>query len=272
MGGSTAERLKLESNLRRALARNEFMLHYQPKVELRSGRVVGVDALLRWTDPERGLISPGAFIPVLEETGMIIEVGSWVLAEAARQYTQWKEADQSPPRIAVNVSALQLQQPSFLEMLDGALARYPEARGGIDLEITESVLAGDVEDNIQKMKAVKERGFKIAIDDFGTGYSSLRYLSRLPLDALKVDRSFVDAMAEDPQQMTIVTSIISLAQALGLKVIAEGVETPVQAHLLRLLRCDEMQGYLISKPLPALDVEPLLPRTFEVRGSFAAKQ
>ncbi|HET9932679.1 MAG TPA: EAL domain-containing protein [Polyangiaceae bacterium] len=269
MSSSTAERLKLESNLRRALVRSEFVLFYQPKVELRTGRVVGVEALLRWKDPERGLIAPGAFIPVLEETGMIADVGSWVLAEAARQYTQWKSAERTPPRIAVNVSALQLQQPNFLETLDAAISKHPEARHGLDLEITESVLAGDVEDNIQKMRAVKERGFKIAIDDFGTGYSSLRYLSRLPLDALKVDRTFVDAMAEDPQQMTIVTSIISLAQALGLKVIAEGVETTMQAHLLRLLRCDEMQGYLVSKPLPAPEAEPLLARVFEVQGSFA---
>ena len=157
---------------------------------------------------------------------------------------------------------MQLEHPGFVASLDSVWRQQPTARRGLDLEITESVLASDVNGSIQKLELARERGFKVAIDDFGTGYSSLRYLSRLPVDALKVDRSFVATMIEDPQQTAIVTSIISLAQALRLKVIAEGVETPMQAHLLRLLRCDELQGYLAAKPLPHNEVEPLLQRRF----------
>jgi diguanylate cyclase (GGDEF)-like protein/PAS domain S-box-containing protein len=262
MNSRVAERLKLESDLRRALVRNELTLHYQPKVDLRTGQVTGLEALLRWNDPERGLVSPGEFIPVLEETGLIIEAGTWVLAEAARQYAEWMRRGHAPPRIAVNVSPLQLEQPGFVASLDAVLRQQPTARRGLDIEITESVLAGDVSGNIKKLEQARERGFKVAIDDFGTGYSSLRYLSRLPLDALKVDRSFVTTMVEDPQQTAIVTSIISLAQALRLKVIAEGVEVPMQAHLLRLLRCDEFQGYLVARPLPPEQVETMLDQRF----------
>ncbi|MFZ5896263.1 MAG: EAL domain-containing response regulator [Myxococcota bacterium] len=262
MNSRVAERLKLESDLRRAVVRKEFIVHYQPKVDLRTGQVVGLEALLRWKDPERGLVPPGEFISVLEETGLIIDAGNWVLAEAARQYAEWLQAGYSPPRIAVNVSPLQLERTDFVACLDAVLRQQPTARRGLDIEITESVLAGDVDGNIQKLGRARERGFKVAIDDFGTGYSSLRYLSRLPVDALKVDHSFVRTMIEDPQQTAIVTSIISLAQSLRLKVIAEGVETPMQAHLLRLLRCDEMQGYLVSKPLPHDQVAPLLQQRF----------
>jgi EAL domain-containing protein (putative c-di-GMP-specific phosphodiesterase class I) len=168
------------------------------------------------------------------------------------------------PRIAVNVSALQLAQREFIPTLDAILARYPEAANGLDLELTESVLMDDLSGNIEKLRAAKERGLHVAIDDFGTGYSSLGYLSRLPLDALKVDRSFIDNMADDPQQMSIVTAIISLAHAIDLKVIAEGVETATQAQLLRLLRCDQIQGYLLARPEPAEAVAKLLGRKIEI--------
>jgi diguanylate cyclase (GGDEF)-like protein/PAS domain S-box-containing protein len=264
MNSRVSEKLRLESKLRRALANNEFLLYYQPKIELKSGEMVGVEALIRWKDPEVGLVPPGSFIPLLEETELILPVGRWVLERAAQQYIEWRNLGLPVPRIAVNVSALQLAQREFVESLDATLARYPDAVGGLDLELTESVLMDDLSGNIEKLRAAKERGLQVAIDDFGTGYSSLGYLSRLPLDALKVDRSFIDNMADDPQQMSIVTAIISLAHSIDLKVIAEGVETATQAQLLRLLRCDQIQGYLIARPQPAEELAKLLGRKLEI--------
>jgi diguanylate cyclase (GGDEF)-like protein/PAS domain S-box-containing protein len=264
MNSRVAEKLRLETKLRRALVNEEFLLFYQPKIDLKSGAMVGMEALIRWRDPEVGLVPPGNFIPVLEETQLILQVGRWVMLRAAQQISDWLDAGLSVPRIAVNLSALQLAQRDFIATLDGVLSRYPRAATSLDLELTESVLMDDLPGNIEKLRAAKERGLQIAIDDFGTGYSSLGYLSRLPLDALKVDRSFIDNMADDPQQMSIVTAIISLAHAIDLKVIAEGVETPTQAQLLRLLRCDQIQGYLMARPQPAEDVVKLLGQTFEI--------
>jgi len=254
MNARAGEKLTLETRLRRALEERQFVLHYQPKVDLKSGTVVGLEALIRWHDPERGLVSPAQFIPVLEETGLILEVGDWVLEEAATQYAAWVEKGLPTPRIAVNVSAIQLAQPTFVERVERTLARHPKAQNGLDVELTESVLMDDLGGNIEKLRAIKKAGLHVAIDDFGTGYSSLGYLSRLPIDALKIDRSFVMRMTEDAQEMTIVTTIISLAHSLDLSVIAEGVEQADQAHLLRLVRCDQIQGYLIGKPQPAAEV------------------
>lgn len=268
MNDKVAERLSLESRLRTALAREEFVLFYQPKVELRTGKVVGLEALIRWRDPERGLIQPAGFVSVLEETDMILDVGRWVLRTAADQYMAWRRAGLNVPNIAVNVSAKQLSHRDFGQSLTESLGRHPEAARGLDLEITESVLLDDIAGNISKLRVARECGFRVAIDDFGTGYSSLGYLSRLPLDALKIDRSFVEAMVEDPQQMSIVTTIISLAHSMELEVIAEGVETAAQAQLLRLLRCDEIQGYLIAKPLPAAEVEQFFGRSYELPRGF----
>jgi EAL domain-containing protein (putative c-di-GMP-specific phosphodiesterase class I) len=246
-----AEKLSLENKLRRAIEQGEFVLHYQPKVDLQTGSVVGLEALVRWQDPGGELISPARFIPLLEETGLILEVGRWVMQRAAAQFSEWSAQGMAPPPIAVNVSALQLGQPDFLRTVDETIQLYPETRGGIDLEITESMLIDDLSGNIEKLKAVRERGLRVAIDDFGTGYSSLGYLSRMPLDALKVDRSFVIRMSDDPHDMTIVMAIISLAHSIGLKVIAEGSETSAQAQLLRELKCDQLQGYCFAKPQPA---------------------
>jgi diguanylate cyclase (GGDEF)-like protein/PAS domain S-box-containing protein len=254
MNARMGDKLTLEMRLRRALEEREFLLHYQPKVDLRNGGVVGLEALIRWHDPERGLVSPAQFIPILEETGLILDVGNWVLETATAQYVSWLEQGVSPPRIAVNVSSIQLSQPDFADVVERVLERYPRARGGLDLELTESVLMDDFGGNIEKLRALKRAGVRVAIDDFGTGYSSLGYLSRLPLDALKIDRSFVMRMTEDPQEMTIITTIISLAHSLDLGVVAEGVETADQARLLRLVRCDEIQGYLVGRPQPASEV------------------
>jgi diguanylate cyclase (GGDEF)-like protein/PAS domain S-box-containing protein len=264
MNSRVAEKLRLETKLRRALVNEEFLLFYQPKIDLRSGEMVGMEALIRWRDPEAGLIPPGVFIPLLEETELILQVGPWVLGRAALQICEWLARGLPVPRVAVNVSALQLAQRDFVASLDSVLSRYPQAAGHIDLELTESVLMDDLSGNTEKLRAAKERDFQVAIDDFGTGYSSLGYLSRLPLDALKVDRSFIDDMADDPQQMSIVTAIISLAHSIDLKVIAEGVETATQAQLLRLLRCDQIQGYLLARPQAADDVAKLLGHRFEI--------
>jgi diguanylate cyclase (GGDEF)-like protein len=262
MNARVADKLNLETRLRRAIENKEFLLFYQPKVSVKTGLLVGLEALIRWKEPSGKLVSPGEFIPVLEDTGLILEVGRWVLETAAQEHAGWLSRGLSPPRIAVNVSALQLAQNDFVSTLDAVIEHFPNARSGLDLEITESVFVSDMTGNVEKLHAARTRGFQVALDDFGTGYSSLGYLSRLPIDALKVDRSFVVRMVENPEDTAIVTTIISLAHALELKVIAEGVETSQQAHLLRLLRCDQLQGYLVAKPAPGDEVTKLLMTPF----------
>jgi diguanylate cyclase (GGDEF)-like protein/PAS domain S-box-containing protein len=264
MNARVSEQLALEMKLRRAVERDEFLLHYQPKVDLKTGAVVGLEALIRWRDPEAGLVAPGKFIPLLEETGLIREVGRWVLERAALQHHTWVSEGLRPPRIAVNVSALQLASHDFLQRLERVLMHYPVGAAGIDLEITESVFVDDLDGSIKKLQAARDLGLKVAMDDFGTGYSSLSSLGRLPLDSLKVDRSFVLRMTEDPQSTSIVTTIISLAHALDLTVVAEGVETAEQARLLRLLKCEQAQGYLIARPAPAEEVVRLLGTRFNL--------
>jgi EAL domain-containing protein (putative c-di-GMP-specific phosphodiesterase class I) len=256
MSARIADNLALENKLRRALERDEFVLHYQPKVELEGRRVVGVEALIRWQSTELGLVPPARFIPILEETGFIIEVGSWALRRAALDHRAWLEAGLEAPKVAVNVSAIQLRQRDFVRIVQGSIA----GSAGIDLEITESLIMEDIQASIEKLAAVRDLGIGIAIDDFGTGYSSLAYLARLPVETLKIDRSFIITMTKDPTTMTLVQTIIQLARSLRLKVVAEGVETEDQANILRLLRCDQMQGYLFSKPLPAAELVTLLRR------------
>jgi len=239
--------LKLENDLRRAVMEEQFVLHYQPRFDLPTGTLGGFEALVRWTHPERGPVLPGEFIPLLESTELILEVGRWALRRAALDHAAWRAAGLKPPRIAVNVSAVQLRRPEFVDAVTAALT----GAGGlqhIDIEITESMLMEDIEGNIGKLRALQEMGVKIAMDDFGTGYSSLSYLSKLPINSLKIDRSFISQMAHGAESMAIVYMIVSLARALTLKVVAEGVETEEQANLLRLLRCDEVQGYLFGRP------------------------
>ena len=245
-----AERLALESRLRRAVERQEFELHFQPKFDLHTRRTVGLEALLRWNDPEKGLIPPVEFIHLLEETGLILEVGRWALQEAVALRSRWREEKLSSPRIAVNISAIQLKHKNFVAEVEDAL-RGAGSDIGLDLEITESMLMENVSEGVEKLRALRDMGVQIAIDDFGTGYSSLSYISRLPVNALKIDRSFIQGMTEDPDKTSIVSTIISLGHALRLEVVAEGVETDQQSQLLRLLRCDQIQGYLISRPVSA---------------------
>jgi diguanylate cyclase (GGDEF)-like protein/PAS domain S-box-containing protein len=253
-----AEQLLTENKLRKALEQKQFVLHFQPKVDLTSRKVQGLEALIRWNDPETGLVPPVRFIPVLEETGLILGVGQWVIEEAIATYRDWRRRGLSTPRIAVNVSALQLREKDFAEKVRDALSGEAPEDCRLDLEITESLLMQDIAGSIQKLDAVRKLGVRISLDDFGTGHSSLGYLSRLPIDTLKIDRSFVVGMTENADDTSIVSSIISLAQALRLSVVAEGVETEPQAQLLRLLRCDQMQGYLFSKPLPRAELEAFL--------------
>ena len=258
MNARVAGRLKLENKLRLAAERNEFVLYYQPKIDLHDQRVTGLEALIRWNDPEQGLVPPALFIPVLEETGMIVEVGAWVMKQAVAQHTEWQAAGLQPPRIAVNVSPLQLKRKDFVATMEQAIATAGDAGHGLDLEITESMIMEDVEASIEKLRAVRALGVEIAIDDFGTGYSSLQYLARLPISALKIDRAFVQNMTTSANDLTLVATIISLAHNLDLKVIAEGVETETQASYLRLHKCDQVQGFLYSKPVPAAQVPAML--------------
>jgi diguanylate cyclase (GGDEF)-like protein len=257
MNARMEESLALEERLRGALARKEFVLHYQPKVSLESRRVVGLEALIRWQDPGRGLIPPLAFIPMLEETGLILEVGAWALREAVNDRRRWKDAGLCPPRVAVNVSAVQMRSATFVDTIE-SIVRDDSQPPGIDVEITESVIMDGVEESIRKLQRLRALGVEIAIDDFGTGYSSLAYLTKLPVQKLKIDRAFVNRMLSDPDIMTLSQTIISLAHSLRLTVVAEGVETEEQANILRLLRCDEMQGYLFSRPVPFEGISALL--------------
>jgi diguanylate cyclase len=250
----------MQAKLRKAIELGDLAVHYQPKVSAAKGRIVGLEALLRFADPETGMVLPGDFIPMLEETGMIIEIGAWVMRRAVDDLRQWQRLQLNPPRVAVNVSPIQLKQKNFVESLRQILHDSDGRSDGLDMEITESAVMEEVKQNIPKLEAVRDMGFRIAIDDFGTGYSSLSYLSQLPVNALKIDRSFIVEMTERPNSLAIVTSIISLAHSLDLEVIAEGVELEEQAKLLRLLRCDLIQGNLYSPPLPADKIVDLLRR------------
>lgn len=257
MNELVAGKLTLENQLRQALERGEFVLHFQPKVNLVSGKVTSAEALIRWNKPGGGLVAPGHFIPVLEEIGLIHEVGRWAMEQASADYIRWQKVGLEPVRIAVNVSALQLRSRTFYDEVRQLTETHEQAAVGLELEITESLIMEDIKHNIQCLQEIRALGLTIALDDFGTGFSSLSYLAKLPLDSLKIDRSFVVDMTVTPEGLALVSTIINLAHSLKLKVVAEGVETEEQARLLRLLNCDEMQGYLFSKPIPVDQFERL---------------
>jgi diguanylate cyclase len=260
MNASAWQRLTLETELRHALAREEFTLHYQPKVDLDSGRIVGTEALLRWQSPRRGLVAPGAFIPLLEETGLILEVGEWVLRAACKQACAWQAAGLQDIHIAVNLSSLQFKQPDFAGLVLGILKEHDldPGLGTIELELTETLLMTNAAGAIDTLGKMHEAGINFSIDDFGTGYSSLSYLKRFPISSLKIDQSFVRDLSTDKEDEAIVAAIIALGHSLGLRVIAEGVETGAQLLQLREQGCDEMQGFLFSRPVPATDMTQLL--------------
>ncbi|MGH8532085.1 MAG: putative bifunctional diguanylate cyclase/phosphodiesterase [Gammaproteobacteria bacterium] len=262
MNAQAHERLLLENHLRRALLRGELSLHYQPQIDLRSNAVVGVEALLRWQHPERGMVPPDEFIPIAEETGLIAEIGEWVLRTACNQASTWQAAGLPPVRMAVNLSVRQLLRQFDLPALVGAVLRDSGlAARSLELEITESTLMADPGHAIEVLRELHEMGLQITVDDFGTGYSSLSYLKRLPLDRIKIDQSFVRDIPEDADDVVIVQTILAMAKQLKIGVVAEGVETLAQCQFLREQRCEEAQGYLFSRPLRAEACAELLART-----------
>ena len=251
MNQSGLERMRLERGLRRALERGEFLLHYQPKISAATGKIRGAEALLRWQHPERGLVLPGEFIPILEETGLIVPVGLWVLESAATQIRLWERAGIEVESIGINLSARQFQQPDFDAHVRRVIESSGIAPGKIELEITESMLMHDPGQAIQTLSRLKQLGVSLSVDDFGTGYSGLSYLKQLPLDSLKIARNFISHITQDPEDATIALAIINLAHNLGLQVVAEGVETEAQARFLAAHRCDFLQGFFFALPLDA---------------------
>ena len=251
-------RLALEHKLRLALERRQFELHYQPKVDVRTRRIQGVEALLRWNDPDSGLVSPAAFLPVLEATGIIVEVGDWVMQKAAQDLQQWLHAGLPPLRVAVNVSPQQLHLPDFAPNFLKTLKGWASEAAGLDVEITEHALHEDSAAEVRKLKLLRSAGVRIAIDDFGTGYSSLSRLSSLPIDTLKIDRSFICQVPAEPAGKVLVETVISLARAFNLTTVGEGVETQQQLDFLWHVGCHQSQGYLHSKPLPSAEFAELL--------------
>ena len=241
-------RMRLDHDMRQALAEGRFRLHYQPQVELGSDRVIGAEALIRWRDPQRGDISPADFIPLAEESGFVIAIGDWVLREAVAQAAHWLSRGLRMP-VAVNVSALQFQQAHFVETVAQALHESMLPASMLELELTEGVLLGDVDEALRRMRALASLGVTLSIDDFGTGYSSLAYLKRFPIQRLKIDRSFVQGLPGDASDVGIANAIVQMGRALGLQVIAEGVETEAQRDFLAQAGCHEFQGYLFAKPL-----------------------
>jgi EAL domain-containing protein (putative c-di-GMP-specific phosphodiesterase class I) len=258
MNARIAERLALENSLRHGLERGEFVVYYQPQVDISSGQIVGMEALVRWQHPERGLISPAEFIPVAEETGLIVPLGAWVLRTACAQNTAWQEAGVTHMRMAVNLSARQFQLRDLIDTVAQVLEETRLDPQFLQLEITEGVAMQDVEFTVMMLRELREMGVQIAMDDFGTGHSSLSYLKRFPINILKIDQSFVRDLTVDPDDAAIASTIIMMAHNLKLKVIAEGVETEDQLAFLRERQCDEMQGYLFSKPAPAEAFEAML--------------
>lgn len=254
------ERLDIEYRLRRAIENDEFLLHYQPKVDLQTGRICGMEALVRWQPEGEAMVSPVRFIPVAEETGLIEEIGRWVLSTACREARRLKEKFGYPIPVAVNVSQRQFRQQGLVDMVGNVLRESRLDPACLELEITESMLADDPESFIETLHALKQLGVRLAIDDFGTGYSSMAYLKHFPIDRLKVDKAFVDDLETDPANQPILRAIVALGQSLGLKVIAEGVESAFQYEYLRRIGCDEFQGYYFSKPLPTTELERLLAR------------
>jgi predicted signal transduction protein with EAL and GGDEF domain len=260
MRASAVDRLDIENALRRALDRRELRVFYQPMINLSSGRITGVEALLRWEHPERGLLLPGDFITVAEETGLIVPIGSWVLDHACRQVQRWQASipDLSPLVLAVNLSGRQLGHPRLVEDVARVLRDTGIEPNNVELEITESVLMDDVEMSEETLGRLKTLGVKLVVDDFGTGYSSLSYLRRFPVDVLKVDQSFVDGLGHDTGDSAIVTAVVTLAHTLGLHAVAEGVETTDQLSELRRLDCDTAQGFYFARPANGYDVGELL--------------
>ena len=253
-----SERMALEGMLRRALERGELSLRYQPQVDLHSNRIFGCEALIRWNQADLGMIGPAKFIPLAEDTGLIVQIGEWVLRSACMQVRAWQDAGLPAVTVAVNISARQFRERNLLQSVTRILAETGLPTGQLELEVTESVIMHDAQNVIAELQAFSDMGVKLSVDDFGTGYSSLSYLKRFPVDRLKIDQSFVRDIGSDADDAAIAQAVITLGHTLGLRVIAEGVETAEQLAFLRRNRCDEVQGYLFGKPMPAHEFAKLL--------------
>jgi len=258
MNTRAVRRLFVEGKLRRALKQGEFMLYYQPKIDLASGVMIGSEALIRWQDPEHGLVYPNQFVPIAEESGLIVPIGSWVLREACRQVCAWQDSGLLAVPVSVNISAAEFRHKNFLEGVALVLKETGMLPSFLELELTESILMHDAESSASVLESLKAMGMQLAIDDFGTGYSSLSYLKRFPINTLKIDQSFVRDIAIDADDASIVSAMIGMGKSLKQRVIAEGVETEAQLAFLRTLQCDEGQGFLLGHPLPADQFERLL--------------
>lgn len=261
LNSQVAERLKIKNGLVMALERGEFKLFYQPKMTLSTGKVDSVEALMRWDNPELGMVSPVQFIPVLEETGMVVEVGEWAIREACLQRQKWIDQGLNPIRIAVNLSARQLREMSFVSVLQRLLKETGVGPDGIEIEITESMIMSDKDTAISALTELHELGIRVAMDDFGTGYSSLSYLRQFPIDTIKIDRSFVSDISTNQEDAEIIRTIITMGHTLNKKIVAEGVETAEQLEILRDYECDQIQGYFISRPVVGDDLVDLLRET-----------
>jgi EAL domain-containing protein (putative c-di-GMP-specific phosphodiesterase class I) len=258
MNVRAVERQSTEESLRRALDRNEFVLHYQPKINLKTGAITGAEALIRWTHPTRGSIPPAQFIPIAEDSGLIRPIGEWVLREACRQARAWFDQGLPISTMAVNVSAMELRDMQYLDVLFAVLGETGLAPHSLELELTESVLMKHADSAAVILQTLREQGVQVAVDDFGTGYSSLSYLSKFPIDALKIDQSFVSQVTAAGDDTSIVTAVISMARSLRLRVVAEGVETQEQLEFLQAHECDEAQGYYFSRPVSAEEFAEVL--------------
>ena len=258
MNTRALERLSLQGALRMALKRNEFLLHYQPQVDMQSGEIIGLEALVRWQHPEQGLIPPGVFIPVAEDSGLIVQLGEWVLKEACAQHGRWMNEGLPPVSMSVNLSGRQFVRQDLLGMVQGIITDTGIDPRYLELELTESTIMEHVDDTIETLLALRKLGVHLSIDDFGTGYSSMAYLKRFTIDKLKIDQSFVRDLAIDSDDAAIVTATIAMAHALKLTVIAEGVETEQQLQFLKDKGCEQMQGYYFSRPVPAGEATELL--------------
>ena len=260
MGLWAFERLTLEDSLHNALVNEEFRVFYQPRVDAVTRKIVGVEALVRWVHPQLGMVSPAQFIPLAEETGLIVPIGEWVLREACRQNQAWREAGFEPIRVSVNLSPVQFRDSALASVVDSALAESGLGTDGLELEVTESMLMNDPDQTIATLQLLKSRGLKISIDDFGTGYSSLSYLKQFPIDSLKIDRSFIRDVTTNADDAAITTAVILMGHSLKLNVVAEGVENESQLAFLQVLQCNEIQGYYFSPPVPADKLESMLPQ------------
>ncbi len=258
------EKVQLESDLRRAVERNEFILYYQPQVTLPAGKIVAMETLVRWQHPDLGLVPPDKFIPLCEETGLIVPIGEWILTAACEQLLTWRKQGMGVRRIAVNLSGHQIQQKNLPEMVEKVLLETGCPSGSLELEITEGFIMQHPEQAISVLQQIRKLGVELSIDDFGTGHSSLNYLKRLPINRLKVDRSFVWDIGENPDGEAITRAIIAMGQSLNLNITAEGIETPEQREFVESHGCNEAQGFLFSRPLPAEGISELLERGISI--------